>query len=135
MPFHYDGYLMCTSYLQWDISFIIMSPYRKIPINQIQLKKISQMPPLPKATQPIIVETTRLYLVSLAKKEAQDCSRSPPFTFSTLYAPSKCFLDDKPPNIDLKSIPGYRRPRKYDTSYNVFESILSEGTKRPGKLF
>jgi hypothetical protein len=109
-----------------------MSPYRKITINQIQLNKTAHKPRLPKTKN---VEITRQYLVNLAKKETQDCSFSLNFTFSTLGIPSKNFLDDKPPTIDLKSIPGYIRPRKHDTSYDVFENILSEGNKHPSKLF
>ena len=79
-------------------------------------------------------EKERLYLLNLAKDEVQEFASNVPFTYSSNNTSSKILLEDKPPNIDLKSIPGYKRPQKHKTTFDVFESIASVKSKQSGQL-
>jgi hypothetical protein len=105
---------------------MLNSHFRKVPMKPISLRKESQIPFSHQSANVRSIRKARLYLYNVIEQEIKDLELHTRFTYSTLCHQAINFMEDKAPAIDLMSIPGYRRPRKYETSFNVFESIASE---------
>ena len=103
---------------------MINSHFRKVPMNPICLRKEAQIP-INQFANANSIKKVRLYLFKVTEQEIKDSEFHPSFTYSTLCHQALNFIEDKAPTIDLMSIPGYRRPRKYETSFNVFGSMTS----------
>jgi hypothetical protein len=73
-------------------------------------------------------DATRIYLLKEAADSPDSCS--PPnsdFTYSKRPTPPS--MEETTISFDFSSIPGYKRPQRTETSYDIFETIELGDTK------